>query len=209
MSTATPENEHEEGGGRDGGPGDAGGQDEPLRALHLRVLDELGEAIVSGAYAPGQRLTLEGIQQQYGISRTLARDTTRVLESMNLVYSRRRVGIVVQDSAHWNVFDPKLVRWRLASARRTEQYASLTELGSPSNPSPRPVRPAGQARPNAVSSCRWQRIYAGSERPATWKTSLPRTLLFTSCSCIAAGTRCSMPSTGWWPRSSPAAPGSG
>lgn len=142
MSTATPENEHEEGGGRDGGPGDAGGQDEPLRALHLRVLDELGEAIVSGAYAPGQRLTLEGIQQQYGISRTLARDTTRVLESMNLVYSRRRVGIVVQDSAHWNVFDPKLVRWRLASARRTEQYASLTELRI----AVEPIAAAGAAR---------------------------------------------------------------
>ena len=49
-----------------------------------------------GALPPGSRLTLEGLQQEYGISRTVARDTMKVLESMNLVYSRRRVGIVVQ-----------------------------------------------------------------------------------------------------------------
>ncbi|MDJ0353671.1 FCD domain-containing protein [Pseudarthrobacter sp. PH31-O2] len=153
MSTATPDQERgeenggggEHGGGAEHGGGEHGGgadRGEPVRALHLRVLDELGEGIVSGTFAPGQRLTLEGIQQQYGISRTLARDTTRVLESMNLVYSRRRVGIVVQDSAHWNVFDPKLVRWRLASGRRTEQYASLTELRI----AVEPIAAAGAAR---------------------------------------------------------------
>lgn len=97
-------------------------------ALHVRVLDALGEAIVSGKLPPGERLTLEGLQQEYDISRTLARDTMRVLESMNLVYSRRRVGIVVQEQEHWNYYDPKLVRWRLASRHRAEQYASLTEL---------------------------------------------------------------------------------
>ena len=106
MSTATPE-----GGG-----------------LHQRMLDTLGESIASGRLAPGSRLTLEDLQQEYGVSRTVARDTMRVLESMNLVYSRRRVGIVVQDPQHWNVFDPKLVHWRLASTRREAQYASLTEL---------------------------------------------------------------------------------
>ncbi|MEO5780548.1 MULTISPECIES: FadR/GntR family transcriptional regulator [Arthrobacter] len=136
MSTATPDHTGVEDHGVDGE------HDEPLRALHLRVLDELGEGIVAGVFAPGQRLTLEGIQHQYGISRTLARDTTRVLESMNLVYSRRRVGIVVQDPALWNVFDPKLVRWRLASGRRTEQYASLTELRM----AVEPIAAAGAAR---------------------------------------------------------------
>ena len=63
-------------------------------AMQGRVLDALGVAIASGSLAPGTRLTLEGLQQEYGISRTVARDTMKVLESMNLVYSRRRVGIV-------------------------------------------------------------------------------------------------------------------
>lgn len=111
-------------------------------ALHQRVLDSLGEAIASGELAPGRRLTLDEIQQEYGISRTLARDIMQVLESMNVVYSRRRVGIVVQEPAHWNVFDPKLVRWRLASERRAEQYSSLTELRI----AVEPIAAAGAAR---------------------------------------------------------------
>ena len=97
-------------------------------AMHERVLEAVGIAIASAELPPGSRLTLEGLQQEYGISRTVARDTMKVLESMNLVYSRRRVGIVVQERSMWNVFDPKLVRWRLASDRREIQYSSLTEL---------------------------------------------------------------------------------
>jgi DNA-binding FadR family transcriptional regulator len=52
----------------------------------------------------------------------------RVLESMNLVYSKRRVGIVVQDPARWNVYDPRIIRWRLDGADRETQFRSLTEL---------------------------------------------------------------------------------
>ncbi|MGG5172310.1 FadR/GntR family transcriptional regulator [Pseudarthrobacter sp. J1738] len=111
MTTATPEATTPEGSG-----------------LHQRMLDTLGESIASGQLAPGTRLTLDDLQQEFGVSRTIARDTTHVLESMNLVYSRRRVGIVVQSPEQWNVFDPKLVHWRLASSRREAQYASLTEL---------------------------------------------------------------------------------
>jgi DNA-binding FadR family transcriptional regulator len=96
--------------------------------LHRRMLDAVGEAIASGRYGPGYRLTLDELQREFAVSRTVARDTMRVLETMNLVTSRRRVGIVVQDPAQWNVYDPQLVRWRLTSPHRDEQYASLTEL---------------------------------------------------------------------------------
>ena len=111
-------------------------------AMHERVLEAVGIAIASAMLAPGSRLTLEGLQQEYGISRTVARDTMKVLESMNLVYSRRRVGIVVQEPDLWNVYDPKLVRWRLASERRAQQYASLTELRI----AVEPIAAAGAAR---------------------------------------------------------------
>lgn len=133
MSTATNE-----------GADDAhdGGSSPAIPAMHERVLEAVGVAIASGSLAPGSRLTLEGLQQEYGISRTVARDTMKVLESMNLVYSRRRVGIVVQERRFWNVFDPKLVRWRLASDRRELQYSSLTELRI----AVEPIAAAGAAR---------------------------------------------------------------
>ncbi|MFC8302592.1 FadR/GntR family transcriptional regulator [Specibacter sp. NPDC057265] len=111
-------------------------------AMHGRVLEAVGSAIAEGVLPSGSRLTLEGLQQEYGVSRTVARDVMKVLESMNLVYSRRRVGIVVQERSLWNAFDPDLVRWRLNSPQRELQYSSLTELRI----AVEPIAAAGAAR---------------------------------------------------------------
>ena len=97
-------------------------------ALHRNLVTALGTAIVSGKYSPGQVLTLDGVSAKYGLSRSVAREAIRVLESMGMVASRRRVGITIQPSENWNVFDPELIRWRLESADRTAQLVSLSEL---------------------------------------------------------------------------------
>lgn len=97
-------------------------------ALHGNLVDALGTAIVSGEYPPGQVLTLEGVSAQHGVSRSVAREAIRVLESMGMVASRRRVGITIQPSQSWNVFDPNLIRWRLESGDRAAQLISLSEL---------------------------------------------------------------------------------
>ena len=97
-------------------------------ALHGTLLTALGTAIVSGKYSPGQVLTLDGVSAEYGLSRSVAREAIRVLESMGMVASRRRVGITIQPSENWNVFDPGLIRWRLQSGDRTAQLVSLSEL---------------------------------------------------------------------------------
>ena len=52
----------------------------------------------------------------------------RVLESIGLVSARRRLGVVVLPSTSWNFYDPKVIRWRLASSERIKQLRSLTEL---------------------------------------------------------------------------------
>ncbi|WP_146359712.1 FadR/GntR family transcriptional regulator [Arthrobacter yangruifuii] len=100
----------------------------PAAVLHARITETLGLDITSGVLAPGDRLTLEGLQQEFGVSRTVVRDCMRILESMNLVYSKRRIGIVVQKPELWNVFDPRVIQWRLAGPGRSEQFRTLTEL---------------------------------------------------------------------------------
>ncbi|MCQ1948489.1 MULTISPECIES: FadR/GntR family transcriptional regulator [Arthrobacter] len=100
----------------------------PAAVLNARIIETLGQDIASGVLAPGDRLTLDGLQQEFGVSRTVVRDCMRILESMNLVYSKRRVGIVVQDPQLWNVFDPRIIKWRLAGPGRAEQFRTLTEL---------------------------------------------------------------------------------
>ncbi|UUL76584.1 hypothetical protein NG819_01890 [Pseudarthrobacter sp. Fe7] len=55
------------------------------------------------------------------MSRSVIREATRVLSSMGMLESRRRLGTVVQPEASWNLYDPQVIRWRLASAKRLEQ----------------------------------------------------------------------------------------
>ncbi|MCC3275648.1 MULTISPECIES: FadR/GntR family transcriptional regulator [unclassified Arthrobacter] len=110
--------------------------------LNGRIIEVLGQDIVSGVLMPGDRLTLEGLQQEFGVSRTVVRDCMRILESMNLVYSKRRVGIVVLEPGLWNVFDPRVIKWRLQGPGRTEQFRTLTEL----RVGVEPVAAAGAAR---------------------------------------------------------------
>jgi DNA-binding FadR family transcriptional regulator len=97
-------------------------------ALHDNLLSALGTAIVSGEYPPGEVLTLDAVSTLHGVSRSVAREAIRVLESMGLVASRRRVGITIQPAQKWNVFDPQLIRWRLGSGDRAAQLVSFSEL---------------------------------------------------------------------------------
>ena len=97
-------------------------------ALHDNVLSALGTAIVSGELPPGQVINLDGVSTTHGVSRSVAREAIRVLESMGMVASRRRVGITIQPQERWNVFDPRVIRWRLASSDRANQLVSLSEL---------------------------------------------------------------------------------
>lgn len=96
--------------------------------LYSRIIDALGTDIVNGNLTAGRRLTIEGLQEQFGVSRTVVRDCMRILESMNLVFSKRRIGIVVQSPEYWNVYDARIIRWRLSGAGRAEQFRSLTQL---------------------------------------------------------------------------------
>jgi DNA-binding FadR family transcriptional regulator len=100
----------------------------PHGALHGDVLDALGARITSGALATGAVLTLDGIARAHEVSMPVAREAVRVLQSMGLVTSRRRVGVTVQPREAWNVFDPRVIRWRLEGEDRTAQLLSLSEL---------------------------------------------------------------------------------
>jgi DNA-binding FadR family transcriptional regulator len=97
-------------------------------ALHDSLLTALGSGIVSGDLPAGQVITLDGVGASHGVSRSVAREAIRVLESMGMVASRRRVGITIQPVEKWNVFDPRVIRWRLDSGDRAAQLVSLSEL---------------------------------------------------------------------------------
>ncbi|GAB2732072.1 FCD domain-containing protein [Salinifilum aidingensis] len=92
------------------------------------MLDTIGREITGGQLPTGHVLTLDVLEERFGVSRTVARESMRILQSMGLVTSRRRVGITVQPRESWNVFDPRVIWWRLAGEGRDAQLRSLTEL---------------------------------------------------------------------------------
>jgi DNA-binding FadR family transcriptional regulator len=92
------------------------------------MLDHVGARIIDGGLAAGAVLTLERLSREYAVSVSVAREVVRVLESMGMVSSRRRVGVTVLDRTGWNVFDPRLIRWRLAGPDRAGQLQSLSQL---------------------------------------------------------------------------------
>ncbi|EHN79378.1 FadR/GntR family transcriptional regulator [Streptomyces coelicoflavus] len=106
----------------------------PGRGLHGRVLDTLGPAITAGEYPAGSVLRTDELAQRFEVSRSVMREAVRVLESMHLVESRRRVGVTVLAECEWNVYDPQVIRWRLAGSERPRQLRSLTVLRSAVEP---------------------------------------------------------------------------
>ncbi|MFI8168380.1 FadR/GntR family transcriptional regulator [Streptomyces sp. NPDC086081] len=106
----------------------------PGRGLHGHVLDTLGPEITAGEYPPGSVLRTDELAQRFDVSRSVMREAVRVLESMHLVESRRRVGVTVRPESEWNVYDPQVIRWRLAGADRARQLRSLTVLRSAIEP---------------------------------------------------------------------------
>jgi len=99
-----------------------------MSRVYSGVLAELGPRIVSGGLPAETMITLDWLQREYAVSRTVAREVVQVLASMGLVESRRRTGIRVRPAADWDVFDPAVVRWQLDGARRDDVLRELTQL---------------------------------------------------------------------------------
>lgn len=96
--------------------------------LYGGVLDVLGRRLAAGEISPGAVLTLAQLEKNHAASRTVIREAIKVLESMRMVESRRRVGIIVRPRAEWDAFAPLLIQWNLAGPFRQKQLEELMEL---------------------------------------------------------------------------------
>ncbi len=99
-----------------------------MASVYQDSIRDLGTRIVSGDLPPGTVVTLDWVGREAGVSRTIAREVVQVLASMGLVESRRRTGVTVLPRTSWDVFDPAVIRWRLARTERRAHLAELTEL---------------------------------------------------------------------------------
>ena len=99
------------------------------RRLRGAVANYLGTAIVSGAIAPGERLTGEiANAEALDVSRSAYREAVQVLTAKGLVESRPKAGTRVLPRSRWNVLDPAVLAWAFSGEPDVDFVRDLFEL---------------------------------------------------------------------------------
>ena len=96
--------------------------------LHHSVLTRIGADLTSGRLSAGDVFSMEQIEASYGVSRTVVREVIKVLESIGVATSRRRVGVTIQPESAWESLSPVIIHWRLEGPQRLAQLREVGEL---------------------------------------------------------------------------------
>lgn len=90
----------------------------PAQRLGVAVVEALVNVIVSGELAPGDSLPPElPLSQQFGVSRTVVRESVKRLEEKGLVTVGQGRGTVVQPTRSWNMMDRVVLNALIAHDR--------------------------------------------------------------------------------------------
>jgi len=99
------------------------------RTSHSQVVDDLGKAIVAGAFAVGEILPGDvELLQRFKVSRTVLRESMKTLAAKGLVVPRARVGTKVTEKIHWNMFDSDVLSWHFDSGVDREFLLHLYDV---------------------------------------------------------------------------------
>lgn len=92
------------------------------------VTAAIGADICGGRFPPGTVLPRESdLCETYGVSRTVIRESLKVLETKGLVHGRPRVGTLVLDRSEWNVLDAQILEWMGPDVLSAELLSSILE----------------------------------------------------------------------------------
>ncbi len=134
----------------------------PIKNVHGRTLELLGESIVSGRYPPGSGIPPEPtLCEEFGVSRTVVREAVKSLVAKGLVSTGPKVGTRVLPEDDWNWFDPDVVLWKSRVGLTREFLRDLQELRRVVEPAA--VRLAAE-RASAEDVAEIERAYAGMKQ---------------------------------------------
>ena len=96
---------------------------------HTVIARDLGIAIVTGQHPPGSVIPGEiDIAGQRGVSRSVVRESLRMLSAKGLVESRPKSGTRVRERALWNLLDPDVLAWMFEGEPPATFVRSLFQL---------------------------------------------------------------------------------
>jgi DNA-binding FadR family transcriptional regulator len=97
--------------------------------LTYAIVERLGEAVVTRAYAKGDPFPIEAqLCKQFGASRTVLREAVKMLTAKGLLSARPRQGTRIEPEERWNLLDPDVLRWLLERKFSLELLADFTEV---------------------------------------------------------------------------------
>ena len=106
-----------------------GGEPPASLRIHGTIARDLGIAIVSGRYNPGDTLSGEiEFSEQLKVSRTAYREAIRMLAAKGLVESRPKTGTRVSERRRWNLLDPDVLAWMFEAEPGEDFIRALFEL---------------------------------------------------------------------------------
>jgi DNA-binding FadR family transcriptional regulator len=82
-----------------------------IRTLPVQVAAHLTRRIVSGDFEDGRAPSELDISQEFGVSRVVARETLKILASLDIVDVAQGRRVVVRPRAEWDYLSPLLVEW--------------------------------------------------------------------------------------------------
>ena len=101
----------------------------PGRGLHGEVVAALGLRIVRNDYPVGSVIDVDGLEPEFGVSKTVIREALKVLGAKGLVDSRPKRGTFVREREAWSLLDSDVMRWRREARRDDDRLlADLSEL---------------------------------------------------------------------------------
>ncbi|SOD60533.1 DNA-binding transcriptional regulator, FadR family [Streptomyces zhaozhouensis] len=86
------------------------------RGVHGQTVEVLAHRLLGGEWPEGGTLDLVALQAELDVSLTALRESLKVLAAKGLVDARQRRGTFVRPRSQWNLLDPDVIRWRLATA---------------------------------------------------------------------------------------------
>ncbi|MGA0934246.1 MAG: FadR/GntR family transcriptional regulator [Pseudohongiellaceae bacterium] len=80
--------------------------------LNAQLVEALGQRIIDGHYKEGEQLPVEAdLCAEFGVSRSIMREATKILSAKGLLASRPRIGTLVRQRQHWNLLDTQVLAW--------------------------------------------------------------------------------------------------
>lgn len=107
---------------------DRGGAERPLR-IHQAIARDLGTAILTGRYKPGDSFEGEIEHSEHlNVSRSAYREAVRILVAKGLLESRPKAGTRVTPRVRWNMLDPEVLAWMFQGEPDESFIRDLFEL---------------------------------------------------------------------------------